>query len=87
MFCPSCQSRNQAEFTAEMIVHFSGLKNIDKPGVWLFPKVSICLGCGNSRFSTPKTELALLATGSPTNAASTRRESVAAVRPRIDLAG
>jgi hypothetical protein len=89
MYCPSCQSSNQAEFSAEMIIHFSGLKNIDKPGVWVFPKVSVCLDCGFSRFSTPKTELALLATGTPTSAASTRRESVADVArsPRIDLAG
>jgi hypothetical protein len=89
MYCPSCQSSNQAEFTTEMIIHFSGIKNIDKPGVWVFPKVSVCLDCGSSRFATPKTELGLLARGTATSAASTRRESVAAVAPapRIDLAG
>ena len=89
MYCQSCQSSHQAEFTAEMIIHFGGIKNIDKPGVWVFPRVSVCLDCGCSRFATPKTELALLATGTPTSAASTRRESVADVTlgPRIDLAG
>jgi hypothetical protein len=86
MYCPSCQSRNQAEFTAEIIIHFSGLKNIDKPGVWVFPKVSVCLDCGSSRFATPKTELALLATGTPTSADSTRLESFAQFQTRpIDL--
>ena len=54
MNCPSCQSSNLTEFAAEMILHFSGLKNVDKPGVWVFPKVSVCLDCGSSRFATPK---------------------------------
>lgn len=76
MNCPSCQSSNLTEFTAEMILHFSGLKNVDKPGVWVFPKVSVCLDCGSSRFATPKTELAMLARGTSTTAASNPRESV-----------
>ena len=38
MYCPSCRSSNQAEFTTEMMIHFSGLKNIDKPGVLVFPR-------------------------------------------------
>jgi hypothetical protein len=75
MYCPSCQSSNQQEFTAEIIIHFSGLENIDKPGVWVFPRVSVCLDCGSSHFATPKTELPLLATGAPTFAASPRPES------------
>jgi hypothetical protein len=33
MPCEVCASSNQAEFSAEMIIHFSGLKNVDKPGV------------------------------------------------------
>ena len=32
MTCRSCGSANQAEFPAEMIIHFDGVKNIDKPG-------------------------------------------------------
>jgi len=79
MHCPTCQSSHQAQFTAEMLIHFVGLKNIDKPAVWVFPKISVCLDCGFSSFSTPKTELELLARGTPTNGASTRRESVADV--------
>jgi hypothetical protein len=61
MCCLSCQSGNQAEFPAEMIIHFSGLKNLDKPGVSVYPKLLICLDCGLSRFITPETELAELA--------------------------
>ena len=54
MICPSCQSHNQAEFTAEMIVRSPGPENLDKPGVWLFPKLSVCLDCGVSRFTIPQ---------------------------------
>ena len=66
MSCPSCASEIQVEFPAEMMFHFSGLKNIDVPGVWVFPKVLVCLGCGVARFSVPETELALLANTTPT---------------------
>ena len=65
MPCLSCASDNQAEFSAEMIIHFSGLKNLDKLGVWAFPRLLVCLDCGSSRFSIPRTDLALLASGTP----------------------
>ena len=42
MACVLCASGNEAEFPVEMIIHFSGLKNVDNPGVWLFPKFLIC---------------------------------------------
>ena len=61
MFCLLCGSDNQAELTAEMLIHFSGPKNLDKPGVWVFPKVFICLGCGYSHFTVPERELASIA--------------------------
>lgn len=57
MICLSCRSPKQAEFRAEMLIHFSGLKNIRKPGVLLFPNLTICLDCGFSRFTVPETEL------------------------------
>ena len=61
MSCPTCRSENQMEFSAEMLVHLGGIKNLDKSGVVLFPKVLVCLACGFSQFTVPKTELALLA--------------------------
>jgi hypothetical protein len=67
MSCPSCASGNQRRFPVEMIIHFKGLKNIDNPGIWLFPKLLVCLDCGFSRFTVPKTELVLLAPGTPTS--------------------
>lgn len=60
MFCLSCASRNQVKFGAEMNIHFSGYKNIDKPSVWLFPEVWVCMDCGCSQFRVPTAELTVL---------------------------
>jgi hypothetical protein len=57
MHCKSCGSVNQKKFTAEMGIHFLGLKNVDKPTVWVFPEVIVCLDCGMAEFSVPKDEL------------------------------
>jgi hypothetical protein len=57
MLCKSCGSVNQKKFSAEMGIHFPGLENIDKPTVWVFPEVIVCLDCGMSEFSVPKDEL------------------------------
>jgi hypothetical protein len=62
MSCLSCASGNQAEFTGEVNIHFPGLKNLDKPSIFVFPKLLVCLDCGCSWFTTPETELALLQT-------------------------
>lgn len=72
MSCLLCGSDNEAEFAAEMIVHFRGLKNLDKPGVWVFPKLLVCLHCGSSYFTVPQSELALIARGNEANGASIR---------------
>ena len=65
MSCPMRRLGNQVEFSAETIIHLGGLKNLDKSGVMLFPKVLVCLDCGFSQFTVPKAELALLASDSP----------------------
>jgi hypothetical protein len=62
-----CRSSNQAEFPTEMLMHFAGRKNLDKPGVWLFPKLLVCLGCGFLQSTVPAPELALLAAGTTTH--------------------
>jgi len=67
MHCTLCQSVNLAEFTAEMMIHFSGLRNIGHPGIPAFPKVSVCLDCGSSRFTIQGNELALLGSRTATN--------------------
>jgi hypothetical protein len=57
MTCKSCSSENQRRFSSEIIIHFSGLKNLDKPAVFVFPKLLICLECGFTEFDLPETEL------------------------------
>jgi hypothetical protein len=61
MPCKSCGSLNQAKFTAEIAIHFPGLKNIDSPAVWLFPELIVCMDCGSAEFTVPKSELRQLA--------------------------
>jgi hypothetical protein len=75
MSCLSCGSKKQAEFAAEMIFHFIGLKNLDKPGVWIFPEPLVCLDCGFCRFTVPETELASLAEDTLADKSSSLEES------------
>jgi hypothetical protein len=63
MRCKPCGSLNQSKFTAEIGIHFPGLKNIDKPVVWVFPELVVCLDCGIAEFAVPEAELGLLAKG------------------------
>jgi hypothetical protein len=65
MSCLSCGSKKQAEFPAEMLIHFRGLRNVDKPGVWVFPKLLVCLDCGFLQSTVPAPELASLAASIP----------------------
>jgi hypothetical protein len=60
MSCPLCVSNNQAEFTAEMNIHFPGLNNLDRPGLFVFPKLIVCLNCGFAGFTIAERELCLL---------------------------
>ena len=76
MSCLLCASGNHGEFGTEILIHFRGLKNLDRPIVWLFPKLLVCLDCGFSRFTIPEPELALLAGGTATTEATTVEGSV-----------
>jgi len=58
MSCLSCASGNQGGFGAEINIHFLGPQNIDRPGVWAFPKLLICLDCGFSRFYASRNRVA-----------------------------
>lgn len=63
MNCTACGSESLGKFNGEVAIHFPGLKNIDKPVVWVFPQVVVCLDCGMAQFPVPKAELRLLAKG------------------------
>jgi hypothetical protein len=55
--CSSCGSSNQADFSSELVIHFTGRENLDRPGIFVFPKLLICLDCGLSSFTVPHAEL------------------------------
>jgi hypothetical protein len=61
--CKSCGSVNLRKFNGEMGIHSPGLKNIDKPVVWVFPELVVCLDCGFAEFAIPEVELSLLVNG------------------------
>ena len=65
MICVSCQSAYLREFPSEINIHFPGLENLDKPSVFVFPKLLICLDCGFTEFRIPKEELRSLAANVP----------------------
>ncbi|MFZ0646296.1 MAG: hypothetical protein WAN72_05915 [Candidatus Acidiferrales bacterium] len=63
MPCKSCGLLNQKKFSAEMGIHFLRAENIDKPTVWVFPEVIVCLDCGTAEFAVPEAELRQLEKG------------------------
>jgi len=65
MSCAFCTSTNQTEFPAEVNIHRLGLSNADRAGVFVFPRVLVCLDCGFSSFMTPEPELGQLAGSAP----------------------
>jgi len=59
--CSSCGSRRNANFLGEICLHFAGgLEGLDKPLVWMFPKVVVCLDCGSAQFAVPEAGLKLI---------------------------
>jgi hypothetical protein len=83
MACKRCASENQSRLNGEVAIHFPGLKGLDKPIVWTFPKLAVCLECGFTEFIVPERELSVLVHTTPVEgaillAAGTRRKVVAA---------
>jgi hypothetical protein len=72
MTCKSCNSENLRKFSSEIIVHFAGLKNLDTPPVFLFPKLLVCLDCGFTEFDIPETEVCRLGQGASVHGDPTR---------------
>jgi hypothetical protein len=69
MACKSCKSENQSTFNGEIAIHFPGLKGLNMPIVWVFPKLVVCLDCGFAEFVVPKREVRVLVTGAPVEGA------------------
>ena len=53
-FCFACGSSNLSQLRAEVALHIPGLKNIDKPTLFVFPDVRVCLDCGKACFTVPE---------------------------------
>jgi hypothetical protein len=68
-YCSSCQSENRETFSGEIALHFPGLKGLNKPIVWVFPKTLVCLECGAAEFAVREMELEVLRTGAPVEGA------------------
>ena len=63
MSCRLCSSANEAEFSTEMMIHFSGRKHLKNPGVLTFVEMLVCLDCGSTRFTIAEADLKLLREG------------------------
>jgi len=61
MSCKGCCSDKQSAFNVEIALHFPGPQGVDKPIVWVFPKLVVCLQCGLAEFTVPESELHVLA--------------------------
>ena len=61
--CEACGSVKLRKFIGEMGIRSPGLKGLDKPVVWVFPELIVCLNCGAAEFVVPEAELRALAKG------------------------
>jgi hypothetical protein len=58
--CKKCSSKNRGTFSAEVAIHFPGVEGLDKPIVWVFSELLVCLDCGLAEFVVPERELNVL---------------------------
>jgi hypothetical protein len=63
MACQKCSTGSQSTFNGEVAIHFPGLKGLDKPIVWVYPKLLVCMNCGFTEFAIPEIELRRLVEG------------------------
>jgi len=71
--CSWCSSSNEVEFPSEIMIHFTGRKHLDNPGVLTFPSMLVCLDCGSTQLTIPEADLALLRAGSAPSAGAPYR--------------
>jgi len=55
--CRLCASPNLFELDAEMNIHFPGLRSLNRPSIFAFPKLLVCLDCGLTESIMPEAEL------------------------------
>jgi hypothetical protein len=66
MQCRSCGSERQAQFDAEINIHFPGKTGMDKPAVVVSPNLLVCLDCGFAECNVAETTLPRLAESAKT---------------------
>ena len=59
MVCKQCATETKV-FDSKVAIHFPGLAGLNKPIVWVFPKLRVCLHCGSTEFNVPRHELDVL---------------------------
>ena len=69
MSCNNCLSGNSKIFNGEIAIHFPGLEGLQKPIVWVFQELQVCLDCGFTEFKVPERELSVLTDGKPVKGA------------------
>jgi hypothetical protein len=69
MACNRCASGNHREFNGELAIHFPGIAGLQKPIIWIYPKLLVCLDCGQAEFNVPERELRVLVRGGPVDGA------------------
>ena len=87
MSCKGCQYDKQRVFNGEVAIHFPGLEGLDKPIVWVFPKLLVCSHCGFAEFAVPEREMQVLLHGSPVEGAVilTKEGSRLSEKVRIEI--
>lgn len=61
--CSNCGSAKLQTFNAEANIHFPGLRNVARTSVFAFPKLVICLDCGQIISKLSENELQMLRQG------------------------
>jgi hypothetical protein len=76
--CKSCLGVSLKTFNSEMAMHFPGRAGLNKPIVWVFSTVAVCLNCGFAEFVVPARELRVLVEEKPVDGAVVSRKKSAA---------
>ena len=85
MTCKACHSDKQRVFNGEIAIHFPGLAGLDKPIVWMFPKLAVCSHCGFTEFTVPERELTVLVTGTLVEGAVVLADRVARSSEKVRI--
>ena len=57
MSCKSCHSTDQNTFSAEICIHFPGLRDLHRSPVLIFRPLLVCSSCGFTEFVISDAEM------------------------------